>query len=212
MEKANSSNRLAHSFWPVKSQDPIIIGTPPDSMIHHKVALSKSNKMIVSYSGYRGNTYGVSRAQQLLSPALFIKKFDYIRDCLKYVLELPNAQRETCLRLVRLAASYEAVYPKASQIAELPGCSKATFWRTIRRLRELGLIDVVNRYVVRPHAQISNLYLLDGLIILLARYLAEHTARLWPDWLDTWLEIPWPKLWEELQSVFHPPGEPLPSP
>lgn len=212
MKKANSPTTLAQPFWPVKSQDPIIVGTPPDSVIHHKVTLSRNKKLIVSCNGYRENTYGVSRSQQLLSPSLFIKKFDYIRDCLKYVLELPNAQRETCLRLVRLSASYPAVYPKASQIAELPGCSKATFWRTIRRLRELGLIAVVNRYVVRPHAQISNLYLLDKLIILIAKYLAEHTARLWPDWLDPWLEIPWPKLWEKLQSVSHPPGEPLPSP
>lgn len=200
MINANSPTTLAHSFWPVKSDSSSWLTLPVDSMIHHKVSLSKNKKMIVSYSGYRGKPYGVSKAQRVLSPQLLLKKFDYIRDCLDNVLKLTTAQREVTIRLLRLWAYYGNVYPKEAQVTSAPGCSKATYWRTLRSLKELGLIVVVNRYVIRPHAQISNLYRLDKLVILLARYLAEHIAHVWPDWLWPYLHKPWPEFWNILRG------------
>ncbi|GAI35243.1 unnamed protein product, partial [marine sediment metagenome] len=73
-------------------------------------------------------------------------------------MKLTTAEREVTLRLLRFWAYYGNVYPKASTVAAEPGCSKATFWRTIALLERLGLMRRINRYVIRPHAQISNLY------------------------------------------------------
>ena len=99
------------------------------------------------------------------------------------------------MRLLRLWAYYGQVYPKESQITEDPGCSKTTFWRTIRLLQDEGLVHVINRYVVRPHAQISNLYRLDRLILVIARYLAEHGTQFYQDWLRPYLSLPGATFW-----------------
>lgn len=203
MKPINRCNTLAQTFLPVKSSVNSMSSVSPDSMIHHKVTLSGNHKMIVSYSRYRGKPYGVSRSHRVLSPGLFLKKFDYIRDCLKQVLGLTMSQREVILRLLRFWAYYGNVYPKEATITEMPGCSKATFWRTIKALREANLIVVKNRFVIRPHAQISNLYRLDRLVVLLARYLADHIAHVWPDWLDPWLAMP---LREFEARIFQAPG------
>jgi len=185
-----TKSTVAQMFDPVKSSPPLAAASNTDSVIHHKESLIH-NKIIVSYGNMYGcKSYGVSSSKQLLSRSLFIKKFDYIRRCLKQVLGLTTAQREVTLRLLRLYAFYGLVYPKESQITEDPGCSKATFWRTIQLLKELGLVVVINRYVLRPHAQISNLYRLDKLVVLLARYLSEHIAHVWPDWLSPFLAMP----------------------
>jgi hypothetical protein len=37
--------------------------------------------------------------------------------------------------------------------------------------------------------------------VLLARYLCEHIAHIWPDWLDRYLSVPWPQFWEALARV-----------
>jgi len=195
MSNANTPESLAQAFWPVKSDEAITFGTPPGSMIHHKVSLSEKGKMIVSYSRYRGNTYGVSQSRRVLSPQLLIKKYEYIRDCLDHVLGLTPCQIEVTLRLLRFWAYYGQVYPKEAQVSSEPGCSKATFWRTLRILKEGGYIGVVNRFVLRPHAQISNLYRLDKLLILIARYLCERIAHIWPDWLWPYLHLTWQELW-----------------
>ncbi len=166
-----------------------------DSMIHHNVSPYPLSKIIVSYKTLSSRPYGVSRSRRVISPELLTKKYDYVRDCLKYVLGLTTAQREVTLRLLRYWSYYGQVYPKESQVTSEPGCSKATFWRTIRYLERAGLVRVVNRYVVRPHAQISNLYRLDRLVVLLARYLAEHIGHVWPDWLDPWFRLTWPEFW-----------------
>jgi len=162
---------------------------PPDSVIHHNVPLPPS-KIIVSYSLLkRGNPYGVSRSYRVLSPQLLLKKYDYVRACLAETLGLTVAQREVALRLLRLWAYYGQVYPKEAQVTGDPGCSKSTYWRTVRILRELGLVHVINRYVIRPHAQISNLYRLDRLVLLIARYLAEHGTGFFEKWLKTYLSM-----------------------
>ena len=165
-----------------------------DSMIHHKDQSNGIEKERMIYRKYGYKPYGVSSSRRVLSPQLLLKKFDYVRDCLVYALGLTPAQREVTLRLLRYWAYYGNVYPKESSVTADPGCSKATFWRTIKLLEELGLLRVINRYVIRPHAQISNLYRLDRLVLVIAKYLAEHTAHAWPDWLKPVIHLTWPGL------------------
>lgn len=185
----------------VKSTSFLPENTSSNSMIHHK-APQLPEKIIVSYKSIeRGNPYGVSQARRVLSPQLLLKEFDYIRDCLDYTLGLSCSQREVALRLLRLWAYYGYVYPKESTITEQPGCSKATFWRTIKLLKELGLIHVIPRFVIREHAQISNLYRLDRLVLLLARYLGEHGHRFYENWLTPALTMPARAFWSQIYQA-----------
>lgn len=167
-------------------------------MIHHKV---RGGDYIVikrccSIDGY--STYGVLSSHRVLSPQLLFKKFYLVRDCLESPLGLALGEREALLRLLRLWAYYGKVYPKASQICEEPGCSKATYWRAIRKLRDRGLVQVINRYICRPHAQISNLYLFNKLLVIIARYLAEHGTRLSEKWLQPLLTMPGSQFWPNI--------------
>lgn len=201
MKQSTLPNTLAQTFWPVKSINSQLPLPFPKPMIHHKSPLLPP-KIIVSYNNKDSNkAYGVSRTYRVLSPQLLFKKYDLIREYLEHTLCLTIAQREVILRLLRLWAYYKTVYPKESQITELPGCSKATYWRTMRILRELGLIHVINRFVIRPHAQISNLYRLDKLVLVIARYLAEHGVAFWEKWLKPYLSMPGHSFWPSvLQS------------
>ena len=204
MKKFTISNTLAQSFWPVKSFNSDIGSYSPDSMAHHKVSLSHKKKLIVSYSDTRGKPYGVPSPYRFFSPELLRKKFHLIRDCLTSPLRLSTAQRSATLELLTLQAYYPTVYPKASQIADQSGCSTRTFWRTIRRLEELGLVQRVPRFVFRPHAQISNLYLLKKLIILIVRYLAEHGVAFWEKWLKPYLTMPGSQFWRTILGDLSP--------
>ncbi len=185
-------------FSPVKSPVCANISPSPDSMIHHNLFPHSERIILSSKNIRRGSSYGVSHSHKVITSSLYIKKYDRIRECLQETLGLSVAQREVALRLLRLWSYYETVYPKESQITELPGCSKATYWRTIRRLRELGLVRVINRYLVRPHAQISNLYRLDRLVLLLARYLSEHGVGFRERWLKPALTMPARLFWSFL--------------
>lgn len=203
MKPKLTSPTVAQMVFPVKppinSQLPLFA----DSMIHHNEP-SLPSRIIVSYSLIRrGNPYGVSRSYRVLSSQLLLKKFDRVRECLANSLGLTTAQREVALRLLRLWAYYGQVYPKEAQITGEPGCSKATYWRTIRILRELNLIKVVHRYVLRPHAQISNLYRLDRLVVVLARYLSEHGVGFYESWLQPILKMPGHLFWS---MVYQTPG------
>ena len=109
--------------------------------------------------------------RRILSPGLFIKRYDLIRHYLVSI-ELTTAGREGILRLLRLYCYYGRCYPKAAQIAEDIGCSKRSFWRVVAKLTAMGLIEVGNRF--HQGRQISNTYRLDKLVAILARYLAEH--------------------------------------
>ena len=244
MISSSTTDNIAHPFLPVKSPLNSQLPLLPDSMIHHKVTVSRKGNSIVSYSRDRKKDYGVSSSNRLLSPALLMKKWDYVCDCLRLVLGLTNKQQQVVLKLLRFWAYYGPVFPKAATLggerkllraeeAELPpetaqqrawvvemtpeetagrAClglgyptrrgeiGRATVWRTIAILKELGLLSVVNRYVLRPHAQISNLYRMDKLLIVIAKYLAEHTGRIWPDWFDRYLFMPWPVFWAVLPS------------
>ncbi len=123
-------------------------------------------------------TYGVPSERRIITAGVFSKRFDHIRDCL-ITLGFTRAKRDVILTLVRLYAYYGKVYPKAEQVAEYPICSKRTFWRTIVDLEQDGLIERTNRYL--NHLQISNAYRLDRLILILARYIAEHVAQQFTD-------------------------------
>lgn len=207
--KHPTSNNIAQMFHPVNSHSSKRVFEPTNSMIHHK-SLS-NNKRIIYPSNLKKlpSSYGVSQFRRVLTPELYIKKFDYLRDCLRYTLGMTTAQREVTLRLLRYWAYYGQVYPKEATVTEAPGCKKATYWRTIRYLRELGLIEVVNRFIIRPHAQISNLYRLDNLVLLLARYLAEHGVQFFEEWLKPALAMPGQMFWSQIyqsQEVRAGPG------
>jgi len=200
MNRVPTESKVAQTFGYVKSPS-------PGSMIHHKVIINNTldnnrhtTHRIILRKGMCLNHYGVSSSQRIISPGLMLKKFDYIRDCLDNVVGLTTAQREVTLRLIRFWAYYGNVYPKESAITLEPGCSKTTFWRTIRILRELGLIRVVNRYILRPHAQISNLYLLHNLVVVIARYLAEHGQDFKAKWLRPFLQMTGAQFWSQCQE------------
>lgn len=204
MQAINSPSTVAQTFWPVKPSNPNISSDSPNTLIHHKVPLSIDKPIIVSYSNFNSGPYGVSRSRRAITSSLFIKKFDRIRDGLSEVVGLTRAQRDVALELLRLWSYYGLVYPKEAHITEDSWTSKATFWRTVKILKELGLVQVVRRYVVRPHAQISNLYRLDRLALLLARYLAEHGVAFWEKWLTPVLAMPGRQFWSQIYSS---PGE-----
>ena len=180
------SQELAPVNTPVNSQLPLF----PDNVIHHNIS-QYPHRMIVSFSGNQSpSPYAVSSDRRILTKGLLNKKFDLVRDCLQHVLGLTPAQRVAVLRLLRYWSYYGQVYPKESSVTADPGCSKATFWRTINLMKSRGLITVTNRYIIRPHAQISNLYRFDRLLILLARYLSEHGTCPWGKWIDQYLSVP----------------------
>ncbi len=157
-------------------------------MIHHKRSDTGKYLIVTNIIGTRDRRYGVSNHSPVLPPTLYNKHFDRIRAFLCDTLGLPAAQREVVLRLLRYNAYYREVFPKESQVTNMPGCSKATFWRTVARMEQLGLMQRVNRFVVREHSQISNLYRMDKLLVLLARFLAEHGAGAFVDCLRRFMD------------------------
>lgn len=186
---------LEHPFrnvkYPVNSQLPLF----PEAMIHHNRRGTYNNKIVLLPGKRPPLPYGVSRDRRVLSPQTLLKRFDQVRDCLAGPLGQGTAQREVTLRLLRLWAYYGQVYPKESMVTADPGCSKATFWRTVRDLKDRGLVRVVNRYFIRPHAQTSNLYIFTRLLIIIARYLAEHGVSFRQRWLQPYLRMTGTMFW-----------------
>ena len=201
--------KLAHPFLPVKSTISNSPVSPQKPVRHHSSAFPKvikGNRNIVwRETGY----YGVSSDFKILTKGVFNKRFDQIVHCLRDVVALPTCQREAVLRLLRIWAYYGKVYPKASQVAAEPGCSKATFWRAVSHLKKLGLIRVIPRILDPLRRQISDLFILHNLIILIARYLAEHGVRFWDKWLKPYLELPGRVFWAQIFST--PEGRAGPS-
>jgi len=212
MQTINPTTTLEQPFSPVKSASKVDHSVDSDSMIHHKVGGNPLRIVLRDRYDYRDKPYGVSSSHRVLSPQLLLKKYDLVRKCLQYSLGLPAGRREVTLRLLRYWAYYGKVYPKEAQITEEKGCSKATFWRTIGLLEQQGLIRVTNRYVIRAHAQISNLYRFDKLLIVIARYLAEHGQAFLEKWLKPYLVMPASLFWRGHFAAVQPLGVPLPSP
>lgn len=197
---------VAQPFSPVKSV------TPPSLnrsfrrlMIHHNSWSLLPSKITFKGTGDIGKRYGVSRHSRLITKELYLKRLPRLREALTIYLGLTPAQREITLELLRYWAYYGLVYPPEWQVTENRLGSKATFWRTIKLLKELGLIAVINRYVFRPHAQISNLYRLDRLCILLLHYLASHGETLIPHWLEPVICQPALTFWQ----AYGPAGDTL---
>lgn len=181
-------------------------------MIHHKETVPGRSQIKRSKYIIGCRRYGVSYRKRFLTPSLFIKKYDLIRSFLAGYVGLSLAEREACLRLLRIWSYYGVAYPKESQITQDPGCSKATFWRMIRALENKKLIEVINRYIIRPKAQISNQYQLNQLGLLLARYLSEHGVKFLESWLQPYLILPggqfWSQVSQNLVAIVGLPGEP----
>ena len=215
---------IEHPFSNVK---PLVNNnsTPPsNSLIHHKEGRSHNYIVLRYQDTVLPPTYGASIASRVLPVSLFRKKEVQIKQCLNVTVGLTKSQVEAAMRLLRLQAYYRFVYPSADQVCgrrkyefgmrfePFPGyvppkrhhwgTSRASFWRAIKVLKDIGLIEVVNRYVLRPHAQISNLYRLDRLIMLLAKYLAERGEHGYPPELRPLLSLPWPDFWPTLRGRF----------
>ena len=195
MITSSINSNLARPFQNVKPDINTQLPLFPASMIHHNVSLP-GNKKIVYYRGIHTSLpYGVSPSRRVLSRELLLKRFDRVRDCLEDTVGLSTAQREVALRLLRFWAYYGQVYVKEAAITAEPGCSHATYWRTVKILQLRGLITVINRFIIRPHAQISNLYRFDRLLILIARYLAEHGVAFYEKWLQPYLTMLGSQFW-----------------
>ena len=102
------------------------VNTPgPDSMRHHNDTTT-TPRIVISLKGskpertnlYMATHYGVSSYQRVLTKGLFIKRYDRIRDCLGSVADLPAAERQVVLSLLKFVAYYGLAYPKAAQLAE----------------------------------------------------------------------------------------------
>lgn len=175
-------------------------------MMHHNVL--PYNRKVIHYVLNKRipAPYGVSSAMRALSPQTLCRRHNLIVHFLKVSLSLTTSQREATLALLRFWTHYGVVYPKESQVTEQPGCSKATFWRTVAFLKSRGLITVVNRYIVREKAQISNLYLLDNLIKAIAKFLSEHGQHFCEKWLSPIFEMTWRDFWGTLSpAALSPP-------
>ncbi len=195
MNNVNTPANLAQQLCPVKSSPQSSRREDLHSMIHHKISTSKGRIILFNREVMCSNAYGVSSSNRVLTPGLLLKRHDKVWECLRHTLGLSLAQSEVTMRLLRLWAYYGTVYSKERQITGEPGCSKATFWRTVKLLQELGLLRICNRYLLRPHAQISNLYLLHKLIVVIARYLAEHGTQFREKWLKPYLLLPGNVFW-----------------
>jgi hypothetical protein len=175
-------------------------------MEHHN--LCPYNRTIIHYVLNKRTPapYGVSPAMKVISPQTLCRRHDLIVHFLKANLGLTTGQREATLALLRYWTHYGVVYPKERQLTEQPGCSKATYWRAIAILKSHGLITVVNRYIVREKAQISNLYLLDNLINAIAKFLSEHGQHFVDKWLIPIFEMTWRDFWTALSpAALSPP-------
>lgn len=143
--------------------------------------------------------YGVPSPTVVLPRGVLFKRWRDTQAFYRITLGLPEAEIGGVSELVRLWMIKGRVYPTAKQVAEASGTSVRTFWRTIKRLEQMKMIQVVNRYVQRGWAQISNLFRIEKLIFALARFLAEHGERHLGPMMARFLALPgrefWAKIW-----------------
>ncbi len=229
MTGESTATSLAQQFWSVKSQVNTQLHLFPELMIHHKL---RSNGLIKEYLLYRegiDRTYDVSKTYRILTPSLLNKRYDNVRRCLSDVVGLTKAQTRVALNLLRFWAYYGQITPRASTIAgeydETPQMAvwraehnmgapphrgevgTATVWRTVRRLSELGLMRAIPRRRIHPHAKISTFFNLTGLLIVIARYLAEHGVQFFEKWLKPYLSMPGSQFWQGWGLSRGLPGE-----
>ena len=147
---------------------------PPSSqsMAHHNSLLTNNNTIYHKKGVIREKSYGVPSTYRVLTMGNYHKHHNDINMMLRVVLRLGNRERSAVFCLLRLFLYYGEVYPKAADVADQEYISKRTFWRAMRKLQELGVIEVINRYI--NHKQISNFYRLDKLVVMIAAFIAEH--------------------------------------
>ena len=167
----------------------------PLSTAHHK-ALADYLSSIYSKKGIE-KRYGVPQTYRILTMGNYHKHHDDINTMLRVVGGLENRERVAIFCLLRLFLYYGKVYPKAADVADQEYISKRTVWRAIGKLRDLGVVEVINRYV--KHKQISNLYRLDKLVVMVARFISEHHPTIFGDFgdkLTSFFRSFWDEIWD----------------
>jgi len=198
MVNSATSLTIEHPFHNVKPSLNTQLPLFPASVRHHSNTRTHIIRGNIDKVRRETSYYGVSPDHRLLANGVFDKRFDQIVHCLRDVVALPTGQREAILRLLRIWRYYGKVYPKASQIAAEPGCSKATFWRAVMHLKKLGLIRVIPRILDPLRRQISDLFILHKLLLVIARYLAEHGCPFTEKWLRPYLAMPGSQFWPSM--------------
>ena len=182
---------------PDGSESLSFLSPPPQSTAHHN-SLPKHLNTIYYKKGIEiEKRYGVPQSHRILTMGNYHKHHDNINTMLRVVCELENRERSAVFCLLRLFFYYGQVYPKAADVSEQEYISKRTFWRAIGKLREMGVVEVINRYL--NHKQISNLYRIDKLVLMIARFIAEHHPTGFGDFgdkLTSFFRSFWDEIWD----------------
>ncbi|MBA7477256.1 hypothetical protein ES707_12660 [subsurface metagenome] len=172
---------------------------PPSSqsMAHHNALSPVVDKIYFKKGIEKEKRYGVPSSYRILTMGNYHKHHDDINAMLRVVCELENRERSAVFCLLRLFFYYGQVYPKADDVADQEYISKRTFWRAISKLKASGVIEVLNRYI--NHKQISNLYRIDKLVLMIARFIAEHHPTIFGDFgdkLTSFFRSFWDEIWD----------------
>ena len=169
----------------------------PQSTAHHNALPINLNNIYYKKGIGVGKRYGVPQLHRILTMGNYHKHHDDINTMLRVACGLENRERGAIFCLLRLFLYYGKVYPKAADVADQEYISKRTYWRAIGKLRDLGVVEVINRYV--KHKQISNLYRLDKLIVMIARFISEHHPIIFGDFgdkLTSFFRSFWDEIWD----------------
>jgi len=167
----------------------------PQATAHHNSLPSDLNRIYYKKGIEIEKRYGVPSTRRILTMGMFHKHHHEILYQLVR-LGLETRERDAIFKLLELFIYYGKVYPKAADIADQAYISKRTFWRAIGKLREMGVVEVINRYI--NHKQISNLYRIDKLVVMLGCYLAEHGHNIgkWGLDLVCFFKHFWDQIWD----------------
>jgi hypothetical protein len=182
---------------PVSSESLSSPPASPQSMAHHNSPSPVVDQIYFKKGIEKEKRYGVPSSYRILTMGNYHKHHDDINAMLRVVCELENRERSAVFCLLRLFFYYGQVYPKADDVAEQEYISKRTFWRAISKLKALGVIEVLNRYI--NHKQISNLYRIDKLVLMIARFIAEHHPIIFGDFgdkLTSFFRSFWDGIWD----------------
>ncbi len=182
---------------PVSSESLPLPPPSAQSTAHHNALSPVVDKIYFKKGIERERRYGVPSTYRILTMGNYHKHHADINTMLRVVLGLENRERSAIFCLLRLFLYYGKVYPKAADVAEQEYISKRTFWRAMEKLRDLGVLEVINRYI--NHKQISNLYRLDKLVVMIARFIAEHHPTIFGDFgdnLTSFFRSFWDEIWD----------------
>jgi len=177
-------------------------------MAHHKDGPLPANherlfyrlRMSKTYTSLR-KPYGVPSPGCVLPRGVIYQRWRDLQAFLRVTLMLTKPERAVVSQMVTIWMIKGEVYPTAKQVAEATKVSVRTFWRTIKRLEAMKMIEVWDRYVQREQAQISDLFRLERLIFALARFLAECGERQLGPMIARFLALPGREFWSKIWSV-----------